>query len=568
MRDIWRLTGEQLERFWEEVEPQDLDKEHLVGTEITVAPGRTLIVHKAYVDIARIIMDIADKRPLDVPGLQALLRGSPGVGKSYFLLFFLACLKHKLKKDLEHKTNEEDGWTIVYEDNTSRLYSRIIELTAGPGETFRAESVPSAKRDEVIFSLERGRRNWLLLDGWEGKDFRFWKGPALLAASSRKDNYNEYKKYASVDLVMPIWTSGEIDALLESSKGTTGLDQSDELDEIRMYAGGIVRDYLPLLKGVNPLPELRTAASRALQGLKLNDIRRWTGEGPRGIPADDIPASALLSLDCSRDDYSYSDAKIVWRSSFIGMQWALTLSKGQLRSELDFVEDPTPGGQQKGKIFESLVNVFLACTRNPISLEPIKKHQERVRNIPRAERMYEGQESTQKPHFLRTLTLEGSKLPKREARVFLGNDAKTYDNVYEEGFWVPSSEKDIDSLYVEGDTVYLFRATTDTNHEASGFNEDLIRRLRCGKAMKFSKTPFVIVWCIPQGEEIRPKWPKDKLGEFLPDKDKFEEYVFELPTERAMEELSEYMGRPAALKKGARAGILSWITRSYFENEK
>ncbi|CEM14049.1 unnamed protein product [Vitrella brassicaformis CCMP3155] len=48
---------------------------------------------------------------------------------------------------------------------------------------------------------------------------------------------------------------------------------------------------------------------------------------------------------------------------------------------------------------------------------------------------------------------------------------------------------------------------TDANHKAGGFNEDLIRRLRCGKAMKNSKTPFLIIWCIPQGGEIRPKWP-------------------------------------------------------------
>ena len=369
--------------------------------------------------------------------------------------------------------------------------------------------------------------NWLLIDGHEGDLWSLWSGPVVLAASSRHDNYNKYKKTTTCDLVMPIWSGDEVE---EALKGTSWLDQ---LDEVSDYAGGIIRDYF-----ATPA-SLKRRFEGALQGITFDDVRYWTGESPRGVRVDDIPQNVLLSAQPTRDGF-YA-ARVVWRSPYIFKRFLQKLRREQLlRAELDFVMDPAPVGD-KGDRLEKLVHLFLAVTEAPIYLETLKQHQARVKKMPRPLRMVTAQEKQRNLLKVRFDTTGQG----RVARMFSGKKAndgqpenKGYDRVRQPGFWVPRDKNwpVIDSLYIDGDTVYLIQVTADRKHSASGFNQGLIDRLRASPAMA-SCSKWRIVWAIPQAGEISPTGWDEEAHKLFED----EGYVFELPADRAEKELQEYL---------------------------
>mmetsp|Transcript_54089 Transcript_54089/g.136087 ORF Transcript_54089/g.136087 Transcript_54089/m.136087 type:complete len:239 (+) Transcript_54089:1294-2010(+) len=219
--------------------------------------------------------------------------------------------------------------------------------------------------------------------------------------------------------------------------------------------------------------------------------------------------------------------------------------------------DPAPVGD-KGDPLEELVHLFLAVTEAPIYLETLKKHQARVKKMPRPLRMVTAQEKQRNLLKVRFDTTGQG----RVARMFSGNKAndgqpelnKGYDRVGQPGFWVRRDKNwpVIDSLYIDGDTVYLIQVSADREHSASGFNQGLIDRLRASPAMA-SCSKWRIVWAIPQGALGVTEWDEEAHKLF-----EDEEYVFELPADRAEKELQEYLcqGRPPALKPIARKNVV------------
>ncbi|CEM38962.1 unnamed protein product [Vitrella brassicaformis CCMP3155] len=490
----------ELQPYWESVDPI-----HLKATPIKIplTEGLKLLVRKAYVDIAEIIMDghkNLNKETSSNRGyFRALLRGSSGVGLTWFLFFFLAVLKAEMHRG--------ENFKIWFVDNSDR----------------------SSNVDRKTQPVDSLRRNWLLIDGFEGSLTKLWPGSVVLAASARKGNYNEFKKRLTLNLVMPTWTEEEVSEALE---GTEWLDQ---LDDKRPYAGGIIRDYL------RPLPEVKKDVDLALDNLRYDVVRLWTGEAPEAKP-DDVPETFLMSLDPDpKVSGPYSFGKVVWRSSYILGRFVRKLSKQQLRNELDIIMDPRKIAGQKVELLEGLVHEFLSVTRRPISLEPLDHHMERVGKDSRASRMQTPQDTLTDVIRVSLDTTQQDSEPRLFRRSKLPK--KPYGNVRKPGFWVPESKNwpVIDSLYIDSaeDVIYLIQVTVDSEHSARGFNETLIDNLRTSPAIGDGEKTWRIVWAIPQGGSIKPQWPKKKTGEDIEDRLLFHEYVFELPADRAVEEITD-----------------------------
>ncbi|CEM01720.1 unnamed protein product [Vitrella brassicaformis CCMP3155] len=535
MPPIFRV-GLELEPYWESVDPINLEAAPIT---LPLTGGQKLLVRKAYVDIAKIIMDrqknLNRKTPSYPNYFNVLLRGSPGVGKSWFLLFFLAVLKGEMHRGKNFKI-----WFVDNSKRSSSVDQQVYELSKDGFVRLR-DPLETLFQLQKTQPLDSSQRDWLLIDGLEGALFGIWRGSVLLAASSRKDNYNDFKKELTLNLLMPTWTEDEVAAALE------GTEWFDQMDDKRLYAGGIIRDYL------TPLSQLKADVDSVIESVKYDDIRRWGGEVPRGVPADNVPQSLLMSLDPTTNG-TYTFGKVVWRSPYILGTFIRNLTQQQLSNELDIIMDPRKIAGQQGALLEGLVNEFLRVTKRPISLEPLNHHMERVNKTSQASRMQTQQDKLNGVIRVSLDTTQQDNKP----RVFIRSRIKTrpFANVREPGFWVPAAKNwaVIDSLYIDSaeDVVYLIQVTANSEHSASGFDQSLITNLRTSPAIGDGKKTWRIVWAIPQGGSIKPLWSKDPTTrEDIKDRLLFQEYVFELPPGRALEEISaDPTGTPQRGAKG------------------
>ncbi|CEM01668.1 unnamed protein product [Vitrella brassicaformis CCMP3155] len=513
-------VGLELEPYWESVDPINLEAAPIT---LPLTEEQKLLVRKAYVDIAKIIMDRHNNLNRKTGKyFNVLLRGSPGVGLSWFLLFFLAVLKGEMHRGKNFKI-----WFVDNSKRTSNVDQNVYELSKD-GFAIVLDPLKTLRQLQKTQPLDSLRRDWLLIDGFEGGLFGAWPGSALLAASARHDNYNDFKKELTLNLLMPTWTEEEVSEALE---GTEWLDQ---MDNKRRYAGGIIHDYL------RPLSSLKKDVKLAVAFMKYEDARRWRGEAPRGAVADKFPETVLMSLDPGTHG-PYTFGNVVWRSSYILGEFIRKLTKQELKDELDIIMDPRKI-VGKEKLFEGLVHEFLARTRRPITLEPLSHHVSRMDRSSRASRMQTPQD---KLRGVIRVSLDSTQQDS-EPRLFSRNrdQKRPYANVHEPGFWVPVSKKwtTIDSLYIDSaeDVIYLFKVTADSDYSASGFDQTLIDNLRTSPAIGDGRKTWRIVWAIPQGGLIKPQWPKDPTTrEDIKARLLFQEYVFELPAGRAVEDITD-----------------------------
>ncbi|CEM38985.1 unnamed protein product [Vitrella brassicaformis CCMP3155] len=510
-----------LKRYWESVDPIGLKA---APNKIPLTGGQKLLVREGYVDIAKIIVDVFkkfNKKMSSFPeGFRVLLRGSSGVGLSWFLLFFLAVLKGEM-----HRGENFKIWFVNNSCGSSNVDRKVYEL-------WKDGFVRVCDPLETLFQLQETQpldslqRDWLLIDGFEGALHDLWPGSVLLAASARHDNYNQFKKRLTLDLVMPTWAEEEVAAALE---GTEWLDQ---LNDKRPYAGRSTME----------------------------------GRSPKGSVANKFPETVLMSLDPGTNGL-YTFGKVGWRSSYILGEFIRKLTKQELEDELDLIHRPRTI-IDKERLFEGLVNEFLAKTRRPISLEPLNHHMKRVSNSTRASRM---QTPQNKLRGVIRVSLDTTQ-HEREPRLFTRSrdQKRPYANVHEPGFWVPESKNwpVIDSLYIDSakDVIYLIKVTANSEHSASGFDQSLIANLRTSSAIGDGKKTWRIVWAIPQGGSITPQWPRDPTTrEDIKDRLLFQEYVFALPAGRALEEISaDPTGTP---QRGAK-GLFRRFLQEFFSRSK
>ena len=191
---------------------------------------RHVYVRQAYVDLVAIIMSIvatvAPQHKDATARAQVLIRGTPGIGKTVFLTFLLWSIIQQYRgKDI----------TIVYRHGPTNLLA-VMKLNSDVVETFTIDAKAAAPSHLAV----QVPNNWVLLDACSHLGDPNSTAHTVMVTSPRADLYNDYAKFCSRKLWMPVWDWAE----LSDCRGKVFNDtvSQERLESVAEAAGQIPRD--------------------------------------------------------------------------------------------------------------------------------------------------------------------------------------------------------------------------------------------------------------------------------------------------------------------------------------
>ena len=212
-------------------------------TEIGV-PNSKLLVRKSYLKLARIVIE----RSLRSCSFNTLLLGSPGTGKSVFLVFLLYILVQAGNVPILVNIWEKRGLSVG---------NRFYHLK----EAFFTDS------DIDLYNPV------LLYDGKSPPPYLV-RSPTIVASSPRADRYSEFKNRANRSaFLMPLWTEKELSRLNSILTTAEGKISKRRLAERFLYACGVPRVIFD-----EDWAKYKKAVKVAISGLEL-EILAKEGDG-------------------------------------------------------------------------------------------------------------------------------------------------------------------------------------------------------------------------------------------------------------------------------------------------
>jgi hypothetical protein len=150
--------------------------------------GILILVRKAYTDLKQIILDEAKERKRR----KFIVLGTAGIGKSYFLVFFICYLATQKIKVV---------WKFSNGDHYLLDFTQDVAEALGP---FRDSST------RVLREVFNDLKGWLIIDGQQTTRLPY-RCQVLLACCAERDNYYEFSKSDDCKkFYCPVWTEEEI----------------------------------------------------------------------------------------------------------------------------------------------------------------------------------------------------------------------------------------------------------------------------------------------------------------------------------------------------------------------
>jgi hypothetical protein len=211
-------------------------------TEILPTTLRSLYVRESYRIIASSISTAIHK---------TIVTGTPGIGKSIFLIYFL--------------------WTLVKgRQRVLFIYHPDIIYFDGKGGVFELEMIPPAAEHSFWADL------WCLFDAKHKSEFYLDRLPYnrlmfVLSTSPRRNMINDFKKPPCPQtFVMPIWTQSELQMIASKFPNVT-----DWYERFQIL-GGVPRHVLEE-GGINPIKMITDACNQCtlddcISAISLNSI--------------------------------------------------------------------------------------------------------------------------------------------------------------------------------------------------------------------------------------------------------------------------------------------------------
>jgi hypothetical protein len=165
------------------------------------------------------LYNLAIKVPIDDYDSRTLLTGTPGIGKSTFLIYFIIRWLYESTRAPDSSNNpaatfQNDEQSVT---SSSRMRDVLIFQPAVSGNTFYAFARPNIVRMGTytdfwhFFLLPT---TWYLVD-WKPKSKPINNvAPTLFALSPNSiqdEDFKEYEKVLSLRLCMPVWTYDELE---------------------------------------------------------------------------------------------------------------------------------------------------------------------------------------------------------------------------------------------------------------------------------------------------------------------------------------------------------------------
>jgi hypothetical protein len=208
-----------------------------IGWLDTLLLTKSLFVRMCYQDVSKIIKSNTTIAQCQ----QYIICGTPGIGKSTFLSYFVYDLIHLQESDLTSKDGVKVG---------ESSFSIIVDF----GEMFAM--ITTKKTDqgtEVDFAVDHrsenafghalnNQANYYIFDARaKGKEPLLVRAKTVVASSPNRENYKQVQKQLGVQrYYLPIWSYEELLLLHEHCFSETVT--KDELDKRYGYYGGVPRD--------------------------------------------------------------------------------------------------------------------------------------------------------------------------------------------------------------------------------------------------------------------------------------------------------------------------------------
>eukprot|EP00026_Physarum_polycephalum_P003866 Phypoly_transcript_03882.p1 GENE.Phypoly_transcript_03882~~Phypoly_transcript_03882.p1 ORF type:complete len:429 (+),score=66.04 Phypoly_transcript_03882:89-1375(+) len=164
--------------------------------------GSRLLVRECYKELIEVTFGIIEG------GSDLVITGNPGIGKSFFLFYFLYLLRVK----------DPDATVVVYRHLENRWY-----LFSKDGISTQV----GAKGQEVFDKYLTDPNTWYLVDTATPLEV---KAKTLLLSSPYVQQYKEFRKTNAHICFMPVWSKEEIDICRqEFYNNTVSQEQANEL---------------------------------------------------------------------------------------------------------------------------------------------------------------------------------------------------------------------------------------------------------------------------------------------------------------------------------------------------
>jgi hypothetical protein len=193
-----------------------------------------IFIRESYKDIATMILDQAASNPVDI-GVNIILSGTSGTGKSYFSRYFVWRLLHPTSG---MNVPETIVWSNKQGGSKGCMYHR--------GRFYMVNQIQNFTSDEYCTNLLDSKDAWLIYDGEPPRDPPCCK---ILVISSPGNLYKDqahvkqFRKSTPYKLYLPPWTLQE---LWEVGTVVYNQDRNDPGSVVRRYEkfGGIARYVL------------------------------------------------------------------------------------------------------------------------------------------------------------------------------------------------------------------------------------------------------------------------------------------------------------------------------------
>jgi hypothetical protein len=272
--------------------------------------------------------------PLSLEGLacSVFLTGTPGIGKTAFLCYFIKKLR-------------EQKWPVLF---GSRSMGNDFLFWDKDGNELHLN------KDTVVRDYKRRRDIFFV---WDSIEMPTAFGPCVMCSSPRDNIGNQFKKTAR-KLFMPTWSWEEVVAVYEMI-----YSKKDEIPSLNVVAarffvlGGVPR---LLFDEVDTLAwELIDDAMRNTDEEKLKQVA-----SSEGAKAADSVSHRLVHrvIDATVDNDDFKKCRIAFPSSYVSFAIMKKYSKDRKEKALNFLDDTSDLGMAatlRGNVFEPFAHLFV-----------------------------------------------------------------------------------------------------------------------------------------------------------------------------------------------------------------
>jgi hypothetical protein len=263
---------------------------------------------------------------------SVFLTGTPGIGKTAFLCYFITKLR-------------EQRWKVLF---GSRSMGNKFLFWDKDGKEFRLKK--ETVEDEYLECRD-------IFFVWDSIEMPTAFGPRVLCSSPRDNIGNQFKKTARI-LYMPTWSWEEIDAVYERIYSKLNGLLSRNVIAARFFVlGGVPR----LL-----FDNLNTLACKLIDIAIVNTDQENLKQvaSSDGAKAADSVSHRLIHriIDASVDQDDFTECRIAFPSSYVSFEIMKQYSKNRRENALNFLEETSHVGifgSLRGSIFEPFAHLYI-----------------------------------------------------------------------------------------------------------------------------------------------------------------------------------------------------------------